>query len=441
LKRDLSDKLKAWGKNPKRKPLLLKGARQVGKTYSLKRFGADEFAKHHYINLEADESLGRIFEKNLRPARILAELGFYLETTIRPDSELLILDEIQACPKALTALKYFQEELPGMAVCAAGSLLGVHLGDSAFPVGKVDHLDMYPMSFREFLAGCGNARLAKFIHDYDGSEPLPQTLHDRFWEQLKYYFITGGLPEIIGIFADMKQEPYAALQAVRTRQAQLAGDYMADIAKHSGKQNATHIERIWKSVPAQLARQVNGSSAKYRFKGVVPGVHTYSKLVGALDWLAAAGLNIKVPIANNGLLPFSAYNKENKFKLFCFDVGMLGAISSLAPKTIWDYEYGSYKGYFAENFVAQQLLGAGAGPIYAWHENRAEVEFIVEDRGRVLPIEVKSGWVTQAKSLKVFAEKYNPEYRSVFSAKNVSIDHQNRIHHYPLYLAERFPLF
>lgn len=201
-----------------------------------------------------------------------------------------------------------------------------------------------------------------------------------------------------------------------------------------------HIERIWRNIPTQLARVQNGSAPKFKFKWIVPGIRSYSRLAGAIDWLNTAGLIIKIQIVNSGKLPLSAYTAENRFKLCCFDVGLLGAMSQLPPKTILSYDYGTYKGYFAENFVAQEFTYADIRPLYSWREKTAEVEFLVEKSGEVLPVEVKSGWVIQAKSLKVFAEKYNPLYRTVLSAKNPQINHYNRLHHYPLYLAPRFPL-
>ncbi|MCP4690791.1 MAG: ATP-binding protein [Desulfobacterales bacterium] len=440
MKRTIYSRLVEWKHASRRKPLLLKGARQVGKTYILKQFGEAEFQRRHYINFEEDESLVGIFEGNLDPRRIVQELSFHLNSSINLEQDLLIFDEIQACPRAITSLKYFQEDLPGFPVCAAGSLLGLQLGQSSFPVGKVDYLHLNPMSFEEFLTASGEERYVALIRGLCLDDPIPGTAHERLWTQLKIFFITGGLPEIVNLYVDLKDNLFDALQSVRRRQADLIRDYLADIAKHSGKLNAMHIERVWKNTPAQLARELDGSAPKFRFKGVVPGVHTYARLVGQIDWLETAGLIIKVQIVNSGQIPFSAYAKENRFKLFFFDVGLLGAVSGLPPKSIWDYDYGSYKGYFAENFVAQEFRFAGCRSLYSWKENTAEVEFLREENGEVLPVEVKSGRVTQAKSLKVYAEKYNPEYRTVLSARNMRIDHENRVHHYPLYLASRFPI-
>ena len=438
MERTVYDNLLKWKADPGRKPLIIKGPRQVGKTYILKQFGRQAFPAFHYINFEEDETLSRVFESDLNPGRIIQELSFYVDAPVHPDRDLIIFDEIQACPRALTSLKYFREKMPGTAVCAAGSLLGVQLSREAFPVGKVSFLDMYPLGFEEFLRAMGDGRYVQLLAGLSLGDQIPEMAHTHLWERLKLYFITGGLPEVVKTCASLKDDLYSACKAAREQQSELIKGYLADIAKHSGKQNAMHMERIWKNIPAQLAREQNGSAAKFRFKGVVPGVKNYSRLAGALDWLDAAGLLLKIHIVNKGELPFAAYAAENRFKLCCFDVGILGALSRLAPKTILDYQYGTYKGYFAENFIAQEFRYAGAGELFSWKEKRAEVEFLRESDGRILPIEVKSGWVTQAKSLKVFSEKYPPPFRTVMSAKNLHIDPE--CHRYPLYLASRFPL-
>ncbi len=435
MKRHITEQLIEWKSKKDRKPLILKGARQVGKTYSLKDFGREHFPVCHYINFEEDEQAKRIFEPDLKPGRIIDELSFYLDTSINIENDLLIFDEIQHCPRALTSLKYFSEDLPGIALCSAGSLLGLYFGAGSFPVGKVDFLNMYPMSFKEFLLAAGEQRSYDFLDRcWLGSE-IPAVVHSRLWELLKIYFITGGLPEVVKIYNQSESGLFTALQRVRDKQQSLILAYQADIAKHAGKENSMHINRLWRNIPAQLAREQNGSAPKFKFKGVIPGVKGYSRLAGVIDWLSTAGLIIKTHIVNCGRLPFSAYAEGNAFKLYFFDVGILGAISNLPPKTIIDYDYGSYKGYFAENFAAQEFLCSGAAELFCWREGTAEVEFLREFDGEVIPVEIKSGWVTQAKSLKVFARKYSPGCRIVMSAKNLFIDRENRVHRYPLYLA------
>jgi len=434
MRRDIWDKLVKWKDRKDRKPLILKGARQVGKTYILQAFGREHFSQVHYLNFEKHKQLGKIFEGDLIPQNIIRDLSFHLDMSIDKENDLVIFDEIQNIPRALTSLKYFQEELPEMAICSAGSLLGIQMSDESFPVGKVEFLNMSPMSFEEFLSGNGDTKLFEFLRDRERSEIIPPIIHNHLWEQLKIYFVVGGLPEIVKTFAEYKDDLFIALKKVREKQNNLLLTYIADIAKHSGKQNAMHIERLWRNVPAQLAREHDGSVGKFKFKGVIPGIKRYSKLVGSIDWLVSAGLIIKVSIVNSGQLPFSAYTTENTFKLYVFDVGLLGALSDLSPKSIMEYEYGSYKGYFAENFAAQEFICSGVKELYCWKEGSAEVEFLRDINGDVLPVEIKSGWVTQAKSIKVFAQKYCPKYRMIFSANNLSIDLINKVYRFPLYL-------
>jgi predicted AAA+ superfamily ATPase len=290
--------------------------------------------------------------------------------------------------------------MPEMAVCAAGALLGVHLGESPFPVGKVAELRMSPLTFEEFLMAGGNTMLCEAFTAVRELSPLSAVLHAKLWEEFKLYLVTGGLPEVVAAFVRNRNDLFAAFQEVRTVQTRLVSDYVADMAKHCGKQNAMHLERLWLNVPAQLGRDQSGSSPKFVFKEVLPGIKGYERLSGAIGWLEAAGLVLRVPIANSGLPPFTAYEKENFFKLFVFDVGILGALSRLPVKSILDYDYGTYKGFYAENFAAQELTVSRRNNIACWREGQSEVEFLCEVDGVVIPVEVKSGWVTQAKSLK-----------------------------------------
>ena len=440
MKRNINIQLKVWKDKKDRRPLIMKGVRQVGKTYSLKEFGKNEFQNYHYVNFEEDEKARIVFDQDLNPRRILEELSFYLDSSIDIDHDLVIFDEIQACPRALTSLKYFSEKLPQLALCSAGSLLGLYFGSSSFPVGKVDFLEMFPMSFEEFLLGIGETRSHDYLTNCSVRTKIPEIVHSHLWELLKTYFITGGLPEVVRIYHENKDNLYNALQLVREKQQTLILGYEADMAKHSGKQNSMHINRLWRNIPSQLAREQDGSAPKYKFKDVIPGIRGYSRLAGIIDWLLTAGLIIKSHIISKALLPLSAFKEENAFKLYYFDIGILGAVSRLQPKTILDYDYGTYKGYFAENFAAQEFLCSGIGELFCWRETTAEVEFIREIDGKIIPIEIKSGWVTQAKSLNVFAGKYSPVYRVIMSARNLNINEERNVHSYPLYLAARFPL-
>lgn len=439
MDRQVIKKLLEW-RDRAHKPLILKGARQVGKTFVLKEFGKRYFPQFHYLNFEEESTAKKVFIRDLNPKRILQDLEFYFNKPINAATDLIIFDEIQDCPQALTSLKYFAEETPTIHLCAAGSLLGLEMNEGSFPVGKVEFLPVYPMTFKEFLLALGDEKSLNIIDTLKSGDALSEVVHDHLWDLFKNYLVVGGLPEAVATFVQDRQNPFSAFAAVRKKQNDLVLAYLADIAKHSGKLNSMHIQRVLKNIPEQLARNQDQSAAKFRFKDVVPGVHGYSRLVGPIDWLVAAGLAIKIKIANRALPPLSAYTKENIFKLFLFDVGLLGSLSGLAPKSILDYDYGSYKGYFAENFIAQEFVASGAGNLYAWNEGTAEIEFIREIAGKALPVEVKSGWVTQAKSLKIFAQKYEPPYVTVMSARNLNFDKKNGRHAYPLYLASEFPL-
>jgi len=440
MKRLILQNLQEWKKKKNRKPLILKGVRQTGKTYILRKFGASDFSKAHYINFELNGKAATLFNKDFDPKRILNELSFLLDTSIDKNQDLVIFDEIQACPNALTSLKYFAEELPELALCCAGSLLGLHLGDTSFPVGKVDFFHMRPMCFAEFLAANQDHKALNFLNTCTSQDSMSEIIHEHLWQQFKIYLVTGGLPEVVQTYIENKDNLYNALEQVRKKQSEIIYGYYADIAKHSGKVNAMHIERTWAAIPNQLARSQDGSAKRFQFKEIIPGVDRYQRLAHVFSWLQSAELIIKVPIVEHVELPLMAYTEENRFKLYLFDVGILGALSDLSPKVILDYNYGTYKGYFAENFIAQEFIAAGKVNLYSWQEDRSEIEFIYPLENQILPIEVKSGWVTRSQSLNKYANKYHPPFRVTFSAKELYVDLKHHYQNYPLYMAYWFPL-
>lgn len=439
MRRDFTKQLEAWRTGPKRKPLMILGARQIGKTYSLLEFGANYFPNYHYINLDKEKNLTSIFSQSLDPKKIIRELEISLSKQINTKTDLLIIDEIQECPLAITSLKYFCEEMPELAVCSAGSLLGVKLGNVSFPVGKVALLNMFPMTFLEFIEALGEDLLAEYIHEWSDSK-FSDSVHAKAWELLKIYMIVGGLPEAVLSYIEHRQQgDFSALNHVRLIQETLTQTYLSDMAKHSGKENALHLERIWSNVPVQLGREQDGSADKFKFKGVLPKISNYSRLVDSLDWLLAAGLLIKVPIVNTAQMPLKAYTEENRFKLFMFDIGLLGSIAGISPKTILDYDYGTYKGFFAENLVAMELstLFASRDKLYCWREGESEIEFLQEINDKLVPIEVKSGFNTRSRSLAVYAGKYQPDLRVIISAQNYSRNAENNLVKLPLYLVSK----
>ncbi|MBN1961740.1 MAG: ATP-binding protein [Deltaproteobacteria bacterium] len=436
MKRLIEKKLTNWRLVKPRKPLILRGARQVGKTFTLKEFGKREFRNCHYLNFEENTRLANIFAVDLNPKRILNELRFLLNRDIDVRSDLLIFDEIQQCGCALTSLKYFCEELPELAICAAGSLLGVILSNESFPVGKVTFYDLYPMNYHEFLLGIGERELANLLATHNISSPFPIAAHERFWDLWKHYLVVGGLPAVVMAYAKHHANLFQAIVSVRKLQSDLINAYSADIAKHSGKTNALHVDRVWRNVPQQLARTIDDSAPKYRFKDVLPGIRGYERLSGPINWLIGARLIIKTAIVETASLPLSAYASENNFKLYFFDVAMLSAISNLPAQAIFDYNFGSYKGYIAENFIAQEMLVNECLELYCWKGRTSEIEFLYSNENELIPIEVKSGKVTNSKSLKVFIEKYHAKSAYVFSGRNS--EKQNDRINIPLYAAGEF---
>ncbi|MBY0545219.1 MAG: AAA family ATPase [Gammaproteobacteria bacterium] len=439
MKRFLMQDLIAWKNNPKRKPLILQGVRQTGKTFLLTEFGRAHFRRMHLINFEKQNIFVKLFQADLEPKRILDDLSFQLQTRIDLSQDLLIFDEIQACPNAITSLKYFCEDIPELAVCSAGSLLGLHLNDSSFPVGKVDMMHLYPMTFTEFLAGIGDEEAFNFVCDYKNGDNISDIKHNYLWERLKHYFIAGGLPEVVDTFRNFSENLFEATQSVRSKQEELIVAYYADIAKHSGKINAMHIDRTWRAVPMQLASSHEDSSSRFKFKDIIPGLDRYSKLVGVIDWLEAAQLIFRLPLVSSFEQPIQAYTKENMFKMMLFDVGLLGAMIAMDPGIILKYDYGTYKGYFAENFVGQQFLARKMSPLFSWQEDRSEIEFLFSYREGVVPIEVKAGYIIRAKSLEKYRNKYHPKYSIILSAKLPYYNLSQGSIYLPLYLAERIP--
>jgi len=434
MKRKMMGRLIEWKSEKERKPLLMKGVRQVGKTHLLKKFGEDHFRQYHYFNFEKQKDLAKIFEQNLVPERILSELSFSMDRPIHMGKDLVIFDEIQECPQALASLKYFQEDCPKLHLCAAGSLLGLHLNPGSFPVGKVTFETLRPMSFEEFLMANHDKSLP-FIQNHTEKDHIPDIVHQHLWEQLKRYFVVGGLPEAVATYCQNKDDLFEACRLVRKKQDDLLNAYYSDIAKHSGKVNAMHIDRVFRAVPSQISHVQDCSVSRFKFKGVVPGVTHYDRLVGAIDWLEATGQVIKIHIVNTGYLPFKGYVKENFFKLLLFDVGILGNMSGLSPQSILEADYGSYKGYFAENFVAQEFLANGVDSLFSWQEKKAELEFLLERSGQVIPVEVKPGSVIKSKSLSIFSEKYHPRNQLILSGRPLSFENEKNVHYYPLYLS------
>jgi len=436
MQRSIETALEQWRRKTLRKPLVLLGARQVGKTHALTQFGRRSFPSTHIINFEQNPLFGEVFKGSLEPDRILQEIALVQGRPIDTAADLLVFDEIQECPRALTSLKYFAEQMPALAICAAGSLLGVHLSEVSYPVGKVEELKMMPMTFEEFLLAGPDPALAAHFQTLSATNLPSEAVHGVLWREFTVYLAVGGMPEVVAAFQSLRSDLWGACGEARKIQERLTTNHLADMAKHCGKQNAMHLERLWQNIPAQLSRDQSGSAPKFAFKEAIPGLRGYDRMAGVIDWLQAAGLILRHPIVNSGHIPFAAYSKENFFKLFVFDTGLLGALSRLPMANILRQDYGSYKGYYAENFVAQEFHALG-WQTACWREGRAEVEFLCEHQGRAIPVEVKSGQVTQSKSLASFQTKYQPPFSFLLSGKVPRAQLSTTKRHLPLYMASK----
>jgi predicted AAA+ superfamily ATPase len=315
-------------------------------------------------------------------------------------------------------------------VCCAGSHVGIALGSSSFPVGKIELLTLYPLTFREFLKN----RYPELIAMIDAPPPIPQAFHNRLWEELKLYYVTGGLPEVVQSYLKRKTGAHETFLEIRAIQNRLIQGYRADFAKHSGKANAAHINRVFDSVAEQITKAIDSSVGRYRFKDVIPGYSKFSQLEGPIDWLVQSGLVVPVYIVESPAIPLRSRRKNNNFKLFLFDIGLLGCMADIPIGSVLSQDFGTYKGFFAENYVAQELQSSGVPQLYSWRGRTSEVEFLVAVEKNVIPVEVKSGSrLHRAKSLSVYREKYKPKATVGISAapERISGNH----HNLPLYKA------
>jgi len=425
-----------WKDTRRRKPLILRGARQVGKSYILSEFGKNEFPAYHRFDFEENgNELIPLFEESLNPKKLLQNLAIYQGKSIAK-TDLVIFDEIQNCPRALTSLKYFCEELPEQPVCAAGSLLGVALSEGSYPVGKVCYLDLFPMNFEEFLMNSGQDLLYE-AYDFSWEEKnVSPVVHSKLWDTLKEYYVVGGMPEVAGTFFGYGEQKADGMLAVREKQSALILSFLEDFTKHSGAVNAAHIAGVFENIPRQLSGYVDTSVKRYRFKNVLPGKKGFSSLAGPLHWLEKAGLIHKVPVCSCAEVPFQTFCKANLFKLFVFDVGLLGCMLGLSPNGLMMQDYGLTKGFFAENFVAGEFKAAGERALYSWAERNSEIEFLLERDGEIIPVEVKSGSRTKAQSLRQYLLKYSPRRAIKVSGKPLSSP-EGPIFNIPLYSSGR----
>lgn len=429
MKRDVYRQLTAWKLSSSRKPLVLKGARQVGKTYILQTFGRAEYDSVAYFNFEEDPDLKDIFNGKLSPGNIIDKLSIYRESRISPGQTFIIFDEVQNSPQTLTSLKYFCEKAPDYHIAAAGSLLGVKVGQSApFPVGKIDFLGMHPMTFGEFLDAVGKKELRLFINEKRDFQSIPKSFHNELIDFLKIYYFTGGMPEAVGQYIKDKD-----LDKVRNIQRAILSAYAMDFSKYATRTEAIRISGVWESIPGQLARE----NKKFVFSKISKNARSreYNE---AIQWLVDAGLVKKVNNIKTAKLPLSGY-REDKFKLYLLDIGLLGAMIRIPQKAIieGDRLFSEYNGAFVENYVAQEFIAHGEEELYYWSSgNKAEVDFVAALENRILPLEVKAGISKQKKSLRVYGEKFKPPVLSRSTLMNFKED--GNIRNYPLYAVSLF---
>lgn len=434
MKRSFWGTLTQWKNAPFRKPMLIQGVRQVGKTWILERFGKCCFKHCILLDFAENKELIGFFEPNLKPERILADLGLYFGMDINLADTLLIFDEIQLCPEALTSLKYFYEKYPEAYICATGSLLGIGLSEQNFPVGKVQREWLLPMSFFEFLDALGEEAFCRALQAAAREKTeISSPIHQKAFHLFCEYLVCGGLPEVVATYIGLRDTRVAAFQAARSLQKQLIESYMDDIAKHSGKLKAVRVAGVFRSIPEQLARESTGVR-KFLFKDVLSGKSTYNELEAPIEWLNQAGLIRRVPICRTVRQPLAAYTEKNAFMLYLFDVGILGAMLDLDASLLYQYDFGQFKGFLAENAVLNELNCGGVAPIYTWREKTAEVEFLIPFRSEVVPVEVKAGVNTKAKSMRVFRQKYSPKLSVLLSAQGTNQQDKGLLHA-PLYLA------
>lgn len=429
VKRLIMNELIKWKDKKDRKPLVLKGVRQAGKTYILKEFATLYYEDVAYFNFEGNPALNERFEQDLDPHRIIIELGIINHRPIKPGKTLIILDEIQFCNKALTSLKYFCENAPEYHVVSAGSLLGITLSRPlSFPVGKVDFLTLRPMNFYEFLLANEEEMLLDFIGKIQKTEQIPQIFAERMLTYLKTYYVIGGMPEVVAKWLETKD-----ITEIEPIQKKIIDSYELDFAKHAPTSDIPKLSLIWNSIPDQLAKE-NG---KFIYGHMRTGARA-KDYEDALQWLLSAGMVYKVNKIEKPFIPLSAYASQNYFKLYVPDVGLLRNMAKVPAKAIYEDLplYKEFKGALVENFVLSELISLLETTPYYWKSNNiAEVDFVAQFEEKIVPIEVKSTANVKARSLSVYREKYQPEIAVKTSI--INLNYNEGLLNMPLYMLWR----
>jgi predicted AAA+ superfamily ATPase len=432
MERLMLNDLMHWKNSRHRKPLILRGVRQVGKTWLLKEFGKHNYENVAYFNFDEHEEYKQFFESTKDVKRILQNLMMASGQTVKSENTLIVFDEIQECSNALNTLKYFYENTPEYHVACAGSLLGIALSKPAsFPVGKVDFLDVNPMTFTEFLLANGDKNLADYLNNIDTIGSIPDAFFNPLCEKLKMYFVTGGMPEAVRSWTEERD-----VELMQRILSNILGAYERDFAKHPDPKDFPKISMIWKSLPSQLARE----NKKFIYKVVKEGIRA-REYEDALQWLCDASLTYKIYRSKAPRLPIAAYDDLSAFKLYLVDVGLLRRLALLAPSAFSEGNrlFVEFKGALSENFILQALKNQfEVTPRYWAIDNpRYEVDFLIQRGNDIIPVEVKSEVNVESKSLKKFKEKYGDmvSLRVRFSLHNLKLN--GDLLNIPLFMADQ----
>ena len=420
--------LEEWKNSPFRKPLILQGARQVGKTYAILEFGRLAYKQVAYFNFETNPALAKTFDESVEPAYLLPVLSRIAGKEIAEGDTLIVFDEIQLCERALTSLKYFAEKAKGYHVIAAGSLLGVAVNRStySFPVGKVDFKTLYPMDMEEFLLALGEEELVQRIHGcFDSNSPMPAALHEKALERYRQYLVVGGMPECVRLYNETKD-----YTLVRHVQESILLSYLDDMSKYNNLNEIKKTRLTYQSVTVQLSKK----NTRFQYKLIKKGGRA-SEFENAIEWLCLSGIVLRVNKVEQIKKPLENYADIDSFKIYVSDLGLLCAKKDVVPEDVLysSSELNDFKGAMSENYVDAQLVANGYTPYYWESDREAEVDFVIQRQGRLIPIEVKSADNTRAKSLMVYMDAYHPDYAIKISAKNFAFEDNKKI--IPLYAA------
>ncbi|MBS3873272.1 MAG: ATP-binding protein [Firmicutes bacterium] len=424
--RKASEYLKQWKESPYRKPLVMQGARQVGKTYSLLQFGREHYENVAYFNFETTPQLTKTFAESIDPLYLIPLLSRLAGQTIIREKTLLVLDEIQLCERALTSLKYFCESAPEYHVIAAGSLLGVAVSREhySFPVGKVDLYTLHPMDTEEFLLACGEEALVKMIREcFNNNAPMPTALHEAALEHYRVYLVVGGMPDCVKQYLETRD-----LNLVRHTQKNILASYLNDMSKYNAPKEIAKTRLVYDNITVQLSKR----NTRFQYKLIKTGARA-AEFENAIEWLALSGLVSRIYRVDSPMKPLENYRDIDAFKTYVSDVGLLCAKKDIVPADVLllSHELNDFKGGLAENYVCAQLSVNGYTSYYWTSERGAEVDFLIQREGKIIPVEVKSADNTKSKSLSVFMTTYNPDYAVKLCTRNYGYEDRKKT--VPLY--------